>query len=210
MELNIGKIKQIRQVKHKFILFSEKIHKALVNEGYHTVKVTNGTSAVQPRNATRRRLKGYIIEVERYKNPDENGNWIYKYDEQEITKLHWYSSDPNDPVTAAFYDQVPCMRPKDTTGLTGKARRAAENHNKGRHGWIEKSPDVKITDSDVEYPLTNDRVKEMYQGRDVKFYLRINVGYNKGSYRKTNFRLYKRLLSYDTKFLRLLRNVASV
>ena len=152
----------------------------------------------------RKRINGYIIETECYKNKDENGKWVYSYDDLEIKKTHWYSTDPNDPVTAKLYSQYPYLKPKDTSGLSRRA--AIRKSNGGRLGWIERSPDgVMITNFDIEFPLTSNKVKEMYEDKRVKFYLRFNVGYNKGNYRKTNFILYKKLLAASYKLIRIAR-----
>ena len=192
-------------MRNKYVLFSKKVHEALIEADYHTVKTISTTEKEQTRSIKRLRLKGYILETNRYKNPDEKGNWVFKYDDTDIWQYHWYSLDPEDPETNEFYRQYPFQKPRDVTGLTGKAKRKAEIHNSIRHGSVRiASPDISITTVDVEYPLTIDKVKEMYEGT-AKFYIRLDVGYNKPGFRKTKFRLYKKLITGSNKPIRILK-----
>lgn len=193
--------KNYRSEKLKFILFSEKVHDIYIAEGYHYVLNKGLNTAMKSR---KRGIKGYLLEVDRYKAYDENGKWVYKYDWPYINKLHWYSSDPNDPKTMEYYERNPSQRPKDTIGLTGKAKKAAKSFNKIKRGWIEEiSSDIQITEADVEYPLKHEKVKEMCHSRTIKFYIRLDVGYSKGRFSKTGIRLCERLVSSNTKLPRI-------
>ena len=156
--------------KFKFILFSEKVYKILIQDGYHTLSTLGLTNENRSPNSKRIRFEGYLLEVGRFRIIDTNGKLVYRYDNPEILKYY-------------------------RTGI----------HNGIIHGrMVTASPDVKITERDIEFPLKDDKVKEMYRSRTIKFYIRLDVGYNKSSIRRTNFHLYKKLASRNTKFPRIL------